>query len=40
MLALTMLMWPPATIAEPAPPAGRPTEVDPTGVDNADRWGL
>jgi hypothetical protein len=40
MLALTLLMWPPATIAEPTPPVRRPTDVDPTGVDSSDRWGV
>jgi hypothetical protein len=40
MLALTLLMWPPATIADPSSPVRRPTDVDPTGVDSSDRWGL
>lgn len=40
MLALTLLMWPPATIADPSSPVRRPTDVDPTGVDSSDRRGL
>jgi hypothetical protein len=40
MLALTLLMWPPATTADPSSPVRRPTDVDPTGVDSSDRWGL
>ena len=40
MLALTLLMWPPATIAEPSPPVRRPTDVDPAAVDRSGRSGL
>jgi hypothetical protein len=40
MLALTVLMWPPATIAEPSPLVRRPTDADPAGVDGSDRLGL
>jgi hypothetical protein len=40
MLALTLLMWPPATAAETSPPVRRPAEVDPTGVDGSGRRGL
>jgi hypothetical protein len=40
MLALTLLMWPPATIAETSPPVRRRTDVDPAAVDRSGRSGL